>query len=126
MVRFSSIILAYFVIGSIMIGGGAIDLQDAGVAQFFVEQDEGGDLVPAQERQQDLEGLGGALQSVIDAVVGPIVLIYNLIVGLLAYLNWPLTVLAANNAPPMAILVIGGSFTAAFYLSIVRLIRVSA
>jgi len=126
MVRFSNIILAYFVIGSVMIGGGAIDFQDAGVAQFFVEQDDSGELNPAQERQQDLEGIGGAVQSVVDAVVGPIILIYNLIVGLLAYLNWPLTVLASNNAPPMATLLVGGSLTAAFYLSIIRLIRVSA
>jgi len=125
MVRFSSIVLAYFVIGSVMIGGGAIDLDDAGVAQFFVDETDG-EYGPAQGRQSDLQGLAGALQSVVDAVVGPIVLIYNLILGLIAYLNWPLTVLASVGAPPMAILLIGGSFTAAFYLSIVRLIRVSA
>jgi len=125
MARFSTIVLAYFVIGAVMIGGGAVAFDDAGVAQFFVDDGPNG-IAPNSDTVQNLDGIGGALQSIVDQFAGPIVLIWNLVVGLLTYLNWPVVVLATNGAPPMATLLLGGSLTVAFYGSVIRLVRTSA
>lgn len=123
---YSNIILAYFVIGVVMFGGGAINYQNAGVATFFVDQQASGGFGPAQESQQDIESIGGAITDLIGQAFGAIALVYNLILGLLIYLHWPVFVLSSNNAPPMATVLLGGSFTVAFYMSVVRLVTASA
>ena len=123
--RFSTVVLAYFVIGAVMLGGGAIDYQDAGVAQFFVEHDSGS-FAPSDQTQSELEKAGGAIGQLVGEFIGAVQLVYNLVVGLLGFLNWPLIVLAGANAPPMAVLLIGGTFSAAFYLSVIRLFQSSA
>lgn len=126
MARFSDMIITYLVIGAVMFGGGAVQFDDAGVANWFVERDDSGDVEAASNSSENLDGTGGAIKSVIDMVAGPILLIYNLVVGLFTYLNWPIFVLASNNAPPMMILLLGVPFSAGFYLSIIRLWRTSA
>lgn len=123
--RFGQIILAYFVIGAVMFGGGAISFQDAGVTKFFVD-DAGDTFETSDNASGTLDRLGNAITNLINAALGAIQLIYNLVVGLLGYLNWPILVLSTNNAPPIAVLLLGGSFQVAFYVSVVRLVRVSA
>jgi len=123
--KFSSIILAYFIIGAVMFGGGAITYQESGVASFFVEQDGGG-FGPGQEAEDKLGGIGIAISNLLEEFIGGIQLVYNLIVGLLGFINWPIIVLVQTNAPPVAVLLIGGSFTVAFYGSVISLIRGSA
>jgi len=125
MSRFSSIILAYFVVGAVMFGGGAISYEESGVASFFVEQD-GGQFGPAQDAEEELGGIGTAISNLVGQFIGGIQLVYNLVVGLLGFINWPIIVLSQNNAPPIATLLIGGSFTVAFYGSVIRLIRGAA
>lgn len=133
--RFTNVILAYFVIGVVMFGGGAIDYQDSGVSTFFVETNKtttaaGGNnsttLKPSAEAESGLSAIGGAIGDLVGQFLGAIQLVYNLIVGLLGFLNWPIIVLLGVNAPPLAVLLIGGTFSAAFYLSVIRLIQQSA
>jgi len=125
MVRFSNIVLAYLIIGTVMFGGGAIGFEEIGIAGAFVDDGAGG-IAPDSDRTQNLKGIGGAIQSVVDQFAGPLVLVFNLIVALLGFLNWPITVLNSVNAPPIAVIGLGGSFTAAFYLSVIRVVRQSA
>jgi len=108
-----------------MFGGGAISYEDAGVAGFFVDVDDGS-VGPSDSTQNELEGLGGAISQLVGEFIGAVQLVYNLIVGLLGFLNWPILVLSSANAPPMAVLLVGGTFSAAFYLSVIRLIQSSA
>ena len=126
MPRFSDMIIAYLVIGAVMFGGGAISWDQSGVAQFFVSQDDDGGLSASDNTDENLTGISGALNSVVDMVAGPILVIWDLVVGLIAYLNWPIIVLLSNNAPPMLVLLLGVPFNAGFYLSVLRLLRVSA
>jgi len=123
--RFTRMILAYFVIGSVMFGGGAISFEEAGVAGFFVD-DLGDGFGPSENSQNQLSGVGNAIGQLVGEFLGAIQLVWNLIVGLLGFLNWPIIVLMSNNAPPMAVLLIGGTFSAAFYLGVIRLIQSSA
>jgi len=108
-----------------MFGGGAIDLADAGVTQVFIDDGPGG-IAPDDDTTQSLQGVGGAIQSVVDQFAGPIVIVWNLVTGIMTFVNWPITVLNGVNAPPIAVVGLGGSLTAAFYLSVVRLVRTSA
>jgi hypothetical protein len=123
--RFTRVILLYFVLGAVMFGGGAIDFADAGVSGFFVEHDSGS-FAATDQTSQNLEGLGGAISQLVGEFIGGVQLVYNLAVGLLGFLNWPIVVLSGVGAPPMAVLLIGGTFSAAFYLSIITLMRSSA
>lgn len=125
MVRFSNIVLTYLVIGGVMFGGGAIEWSDVGATQFFVDG-QPGDLDSSDDTKEQVDSAGGAISSIVDQLAGPIVLVWSLASALVAYLNWPLTVLIVNNAPPSAILVIGVPMTAAFYLSFIRLVKTSA
>lgn len=123
--RFSSIVMSYLIIGVVMFGGGAVALDDAGVANWFVEGDNGS-FVPSTNSMSNAQGIGGAISSVVSLAVGTVLLVWNLAIGLIAYLNWPLIVLYSNNTPPMMVLLLGGGYTAAFYLSLIRLVKTSA
>lgn len=125
MPRFGHIIIIYFVIGAVMFGGGAVAFDNAGIAQFFVSQENG--HVQADPGPQDnTSGLGGAISSLVGQFGGGIVLVWNLIVGILAFMNWPVTVLVSNHAPPSVIILLGGTLEAMFYVSLVRVVRTSA
>ncbi|MCG1002859.1 MULTISPECIES: hypothetical protein [Halobacterium] len=123
--RFSNIIMAYFVIGAVMFGGGAIQWNESGAAQFFVSNNSG-DVSGADQAASNLGGIGGAIQSVIDMFAGPLIIVWNLIVGLLSFMHWPIIVLESNNAPPSVTILLGGAFVVAFYMSLIGLVTRSA
>ena len=123
--QFRKIVLAYFVIGAVMYGGGGINWDNAGLAKWFITNDDDGVGVQDQTTTK-LQGVGGAIQSLVDAFGGPAILVWNLAVGLLAYLHWPVTVLATNNAPPRLTLLLGGGLVVGFYMSVVGLVKSSA
>lgn len=123
--RFSRIVLAYFVLGAVLFGGGAISYDDAALNSFFVKDTAEG-FEANSETEGNLSNIENALGSLVGEFLGAIQLVYNLIVGMLGFLNWPIVVLATNNAPPMATLLIGGSLSVAFYMSVIRLVQSSA
>jgi len=129
--QLSDVVLVYFVIGAVMVGGGAVDLggtggQGAGIVGFFVEEDASGDLQPSNETTSQIDNTGGAISTVVNLAVGAALLVWNLASGLFNFINWPILVLLQHNAPPMAVLLIGGSFTAAFYMAVIGLLWRSA
>jgi len=126
MVRFSNIVLAYLMIGAVMWAGGAVAWGDAGINQFFIDQSSDGTIEATQGPQEELGGVGSTIQNVIASFGAPLVLIWNLVTGIISWLNWPLAVLVSVNAPPRITVLVGGPMTAAFYLSIIRVVRTSA
>lgn len=124
--QLSDVVVVYFVIGAVMVGGGQLDLADAGVTSFFVEEDDQGDLQPAGNASSQVDDTGGAISTVVSLAVGGIVLVWELALGLFNFLHWPILTLQQANAPPMAVLLLGGSFTASFYLAIIGLVWRSA
>ncbi|WP_435125364.1 hypothetical protein [Halobaculum sp. D14] len=123
--RFTNIILAYLIIGAVMWAGGAVAYGQSGVNQFFIQEDDG-QLSPGEQPAQEVSGVGNTIKNVIASFGGPLVLIWNLVTGLLTWLNWPITVLLAVNAPPKVVVLLGGPMTASFYLSTIRVVRSSA
>lgn len=114
----SDVVIVYFVVGVIMVGGGALDLSDAGIANFFVEEEDDGEFTGGTDPSGQIDDTDSAVQTVVSLAVGGALLVWNFIKGLFVYLFWPLVTLYQVGAPPMATLLIGGGFTTAFYLGI--------
>lgn len=122
--RFANIIMTYLIIGLVMFGGGAISWDDSGASEFFLtggENQSQPQLNP--DISQEMENSGGVINNLVTAFSGTLLIVWNLIVGLITYLNWPVAVLASNNAPPIATALLGGSLSASFYLSAIQLWR---
>lgn len=122
MARASNIIMAYFVIGVVMWGGGVVGFGDAGVATIFFDQDQDG-ISTDDEASQNLDEQTGIIQQLAALAVGGLVFVVNLVTIFIQFLNWPIFVLLQNNAPPVMTVLLGGSFSAGFYLSMFSLIR---
>lgn len=124
--KFTKIVLAYFVIGSVMMAGGVITLQDSGVvSKMFVVGDDG-DLDPTNEIEANFNSIGNTISTAGQVFGAGIILVWNLIVGLLTFSTWPYSTLSSLNAPPSLTLTVGGGITMAFYLSVVTVVRSSA
>jgi hypothetical protein len=122
MLRFTQIVLAYLLIGAVVWGGGAVAYGNAGPIQYFIAQEDGADLVVASEPSGAIENTGQTITNVISQFGGPVVLLWNFVVQVTGWLNWPLFTLMRANAPPRIIVTLGGGFTAAFWLSLAALI----
>lgn len=119
MVNFGKMVLLYFVVGAVMVGGGAIQMENAGMVGEVVSADNSGYSL-ADEIGDNLSASGSAISEVAQLMGGVLVILLNLITLFLGYLNWPLIVLQTNNAPPSIVLLVGGSLTAAFYVSVAK------
>lgn len=129
--QISDVVLIYFVIGAVMVGGGAVDLggtggEGAGIVGFFVQEDAEGDIQAEQNTTENLDNTDSAISTVVNLTVGAALLVWNLAIGLFTFIHWPIAVLTQNNAPPMAVLLLGGGFTAAFYMGVIGLLWRSA
>lgn len=124
-VRTSDIIIVYFVVGALLFGGGVVTWDNSGPTQFFVNIG-GGDVTADNGPADNLTGVSGAITSLVGSFGGPVILVWNLFAGLVAYFHWPLFVLTDANAPPRVTVMIGGTLTVMFYMSVIRLVRSSA
>lgn len=124
-IRASNIIIIYFIIGAVMFGGGAVTFDNSGVTQFFITQEPDG-VTPADDTKERLDGVSGVITNLIGSFGGPAILVWNLFVGLLAWMHWPLVVLIENAAPPRVTILLGGTLVVAFYMATIRLVKSSA
>lgn len=121
--QLTRILLLYFVMGAVMFGGGAVQFDDSGVTQYFISDQTG---EPSDQAQGELSGLDSAIASLVGQVGGAIQLVWNLVFGIVLFLNWPLTVMLDNGVPPRVSILFGGSLTVMFYGSLITLVRSSA
>ena len=125
--RFSHIVMAYVVIGGVMWGGGVIGWDQAGIGELFIEDVSGGEGTVNEETASQLEQLAGPIQQAAAAVGGAgLLAIVGILLKLFSFLNWPIWVLMAVDAPIEMVVLLGMPLTAAFYASILRLVRGSA
>lgn len=122
--RFSSIIIAYFLIGAVMWGGGALDWDEAGVAGVFIEDPQSGEI--NDETATALNNMGGPITQVVGQTIGGgLIATWNVLVKFIGYVFWPTTAMLSINAP-MKIVVLATVFPVAFVASVLRLVRGSA
>jgi len=124
MARFGEILLAYFVIGAVMWGGGAIQWDQSGVGGLIFDDAADGEV--NRDTGEQLERSAGPIENAITSFGAPLLAIWNVVVKIIGYLFWPITVLQSNNAPPRVVVLLGGSFTMVFLGAVIRLIRRSA
>lgn len=123
--RLQHIVLAYFLIGATMWGGGVLSYENSGMTSFFIEQGNG--TVQGNENTSaEIQQAGGPIQQAAQGVAGPIVAVWNLLVGLIGFLFWPVSTLVSVSAPTEVVVLLGGGPTVAFYGAIFRVLRQSA
>jgi len=123
--RFSTVVMTYFVLGAVMWGGGVIAWDDSGVGQFLIENPERGDT--NENVRDNIEQAGGPIQQAAGTLSGGgLLAVWNFLVQLVGFLFWPITVLVSVNAPPRAIVLVGGTVSMAFFATLIRIIRSSA
>lgn len=123
--RLQNIVLAYFLIGATMWGGGVLAYEDTGMTGFFIEQGNG--TVQGNENTSaSVSEAGGPIQEAAQGVTGGIVAVWNLLVGLVGFLFWPISTLVSVSAPSEVVVLLGGAPTVAFYGAIFRVFRQSA
>lgn len=125
MARASSVVLTYLVVGIVMFGGGIVEFTDAGLINYFANPGSGGTFITSGEALGQLETAGGSLSSVVSLAVGMVLVVWRLVVDLLSFFHWPVLVLNQVNAPPTAVLLLGFTPVAAFYLAVLRVLRLS-
>lgn len=126
--RFGQLVVAYFLIGSVMWAGGAIAWSDAGVGNFLITADaDEGTVEQSANTTDDLTELGGPIEEAASQVDGlGLLAVWNLLVKLIGYLTWPITVLQSVDAPVEIVVILGGTFQMAFFVSVIRVVRGSA
>jgi hypothetical protein len=125
--RFTKVVLAYFVIGAVMWGGGAITWGEAGVGEVLIDDPTAGAEGVDESQTDQLEGLPSVIGGLASTVSGGgLQAALGLLSSLFGVLAWPVAVLHSNGAPPSVTMLLGGSMTTAFYVSIIRALRGSA
>jgi len=125
--RFSAVIVTYFVIGATMFGAGVLTLDDTGmVTEIVPGVDSNGDVNTNNELINTLESMGGPITNVIGTVGGGILAAWNVLSTLVGLIFWPITTLRAESAPTEVVVLLGGTPSVAFLASVIRIVRGSA
>lgn len=122
--RFSHIVLAYFVMATVLWGGGAIAWSETGVAPLIIDDPQTGEI--NEQTANQLEQTGGPIQEAAGAVSGTgLLAAWNLLVKFISSLFWPVVTLQGLGSPPRVWVTLGGIPTFAFFASLITLIRSS-
>lgn len=121
MVRFSSILIVYFVIGATMFGAGAVAWGDTGVVGEVIGPPDSGSL-GNDGIVNRLNSMGGPIGSAAAAAGGALLAVWNFIVEFVSFLFWPVTVLSENSAPFSVTVIVGGTLSTAFLAGVLRTI----
>lgn len=123
--RIGNIVFAYFIIGTMMWGGGALTFEEAGVITAVVTNDQG-QIDPAGELAAEIDKQNSVIGGVISAFGAGLLIVWNLIFILLKFIHWPVVTLAQNHAPPELTALLGGGMTLSFYLAVATLVSRSS
>jgi hypothetical protein len=118
--RFGPVIMAYFMIGVVMWGGGVIGWTESGVGQEFVNP-QGDQVTPNNETAEQLERTGGVVDQAAQSLAGPVILVWNLVTNFIKFLFWPVTTLQAVNAPPQLV-VLSAALSVGFFVALIGLL----
>lgn len=120
--RFQKVILAYFVMGALLWGGGVIQWGETGMVGYLMDSPTSVN----EDTSDELRSVGGPIQQAVGDLTGGLVAIWNILVQFVGYLFWPILTLQSVSAPPRATVLVGGSMTVAFIGAFIRIVRQSA
>lgn len=124
--RMAEILLAYFLMGAMLWGGGVIDWDQSGMAQVVVSPTDTG-ATANESTGAEIRQMGGPIQQAAAAVgAGGLLAVWNFLALLLGMMFWPITALNSINAPPEVVVVVGGTFSMVFIGALLRAVRSDA
>lgn len=126
--RLGAMVMAYFMIGALLFGGGAIPAEETGLVGTFVDFDNEG--VNEEEVGTDegglLSNLVGPVENALNTVAGGgLIAVLNKIDAFLGFVAWPWTVMSYWNAPFIVRMLVAGPLTVAFTVGGLRVLRSS-
>lgn len=121
--RVENIIVAYFLIGAVLWAGGAVPWVEAGVGESFVNASDGDNVTVEEDREDELDQGSGTFADIVESTVGVVVGVVNVLSGLVGYLFWPISTLNSAGAPVELVVLLGGTPTVAFFMSVLRFVR---
>lgn len=114
-INYGNILVIYFVIGAVMLGGGAFEFQNVPVLNM-VFANSNLDLASSVGGQFDLMYALGPVLAILMAVV-------QFITNMIQFIHWPVTVFWEAGTPLSLTVLLGGSLTLMFYISAVNWLR---
>lgn len=123
--RLQHIVLAYFLIGATIWGGGLIGFDETGLTDVFIDLD-GQSAQGNEALAENVSQSGGPIQEAAQGAEGGLIAVWKLFSQLVNFLFWPVSVLVGLSAPTQVVVLLGGAPTVAFYGAIFRVFRQSA
>lgn len=123
--QMGNLVLAYFVIGAMMWGGGVLTFEEAGVITAVVTTDDGR-VDPAQAFSDAIDRQDSIIGGVVSAFGGGLLIVWNLIKIIFDFIHWPIITLSENHAPPEITVLLGGGMTLSFYIAVAILVSRSS
>jgi len=123
--RIGNLVLAYFIIGTMMWGGGALTFEEAGVITAVISNDHG-QIDPAGAFAEAIDRQNSIIGGVVSAFGGGLLIVWNLMKIIFDFIHWPIITLVQNDAPPQITALLGGGMTLSFYLAIATLVSRSS
>jgi hypothetical protein len=102
--RLSHVAAAYFLMGVIVLGAGVVPPAEVGLAEQFIDVENGGDAVSANDDSVSgedglLSNLIGPVRNALDAFVPQLLAVWPFVSTVAGYYAWPITVANYVEAP---------------------------
>ena len=123
--QIGNLLLAYFVIGTMMWGGGVLTFEEAGVINSVVTLDDG-NVGVNESFANEIDKQDSVISGVVNAFSGGLTIVWNLIKIVFKFIHWPLTTLIQTHAPPQITILLGGGMTLSFYIAVIKLVSRSS
>lgn len=121
--KFTHVLVLYFICGSMMWAGGVVTWEEAGIVNVIMNPNTDGSLVN-EETQQLIQDTSNVIEKVSSALqFAPLFAVTDLLFKLAGFVFWPITVLQIVGAPIEVVVLGGGTFTMAFLASFMGFVR---
>lgn len=123
--RLSHVVMAYFVVGAFLWGGGAVSFDQIGIGSLIISTvDTGGNVETNEETAGQLENTGGPVEQALNTVSGGgLIAAWNFAINFLAFFFWPITTLEQVNAPVEVTVSLGGGMSFSMLLGLLAVLR---
>lgn len=126
--RLGAMVMTYFMIGSLVLVGGAVPAQEAGLVNQFIDTQD--DTVNEEQVTTESGGLLSNLLTPVENALstvagGGLIAVLNKIDAFLGYIAWPFTLMSYWNAPWQLTYLVAGPLTVGFTIGGLRVLRSS-
>lgn len=125
MARLNQMMLTYFVTAALMWATGFLSWNNTGLLQYMLAI-SGGDISGNGAIETQLIDIGGPVGNIVNTLGGGLLAVWGLLVNIVTFTFWPVTVLNGTGAPIEVVVLLGGPPCVAFVGAFAILVRGSA